>query len=111
MADFLYLFHGGRPEDAGYSPDEIQKHMQKWGAWIENLGKQGLFKGGAPLDTQARVLRQAVVTDGPYAETKDAVGGYVIVSAETLDEAAHMARECPIFETNGTVEVRAIRKM
>lgn len=111
MADFLFLFRGGRPESQDYSPDQMQQHMQKWGDWIKALGEKGVYKGGAPLSLDSKVLRDAIVSDGPYAEAKDAVGGYVIVAAETLDDAAEMAKKCPIFETKGVVEVRPITAM
>lgn len=111
MPSYLYLFRGG--ETRNLSPQAMQEHMQKWGAWIADLGKQGYFKGGDPLAEEGRVLRgrQKTVTDGPYAETKDIVGGYLIVSAPDLDQAVELARGCPIFENEGSVEVREVREM
>ena len=109
MDDFLYLFRGG--EGRSLSPEEIQKNMQKWGAWIQELSKAGVFKGGQPLDGGGKVVAgsKKLVTDGPFAESKEVVNGYLIVSAKTLAEAAELAKGCPIFETAGTVEIRQIR--
>ena len=67
---------------------------------------------GEPLDRTGKVLtgKQKVITDGPY-EAKDLVGGYLVVAAENLDHATELAKGCPIFETNGIVEVRPVMKM
>lgn len=95
------------------SPDVMQRQMERWRGWIADLAKQGKFKGGDPLEDGGRTLagKSKSVTDGPYAEAKDLVGGYLLVTAASLDEATEMARGCPIFEANGTVEVRTVRKM
>ena len=110
MAEFIYLFRGGMPES---SPEQMQQQMQKWRVWIEELGKKGNYKAGDPLDRGGKVVsgKQKVVTDGPYAEAKDVVGGYLMVVAETLATAAELAKSCPIFETGGSVEVRPVMKM
>lgn len=113
MANFLYIFRGGGGMSR-LSPQEMQQSMQKWGAWIQALTKTGNFKGGDPLEDGGKVLRgkKKVVTDGPYAEAKDLVGGYLLVSATSLDEATELARGCPGLENeNGIVEVRQIRAM
>ena len=112
MADFLYIFRGGM--DPGLSPQQMQEQMQKWGAWVQALTKSGAFKAGDPLEQGGKVLKgkKKVVTDGPFAEAKDLVGGYLLVSAKDLNEATELARGCPIFEyDSGTVEVRQIHEM
>jgi hypothetical protein len=110
--NYLFLFRDG---EAGQTmtPAEMQTSMQKWGAWIGELTRLGQFKGGDPLERAGKVVagRKKVVTDGPYAESKDLVGGYLLVEAATLDAAVELACGCPIFDTNGTVEVRAVRPM
>jgi len=110
MADFIYLFRGGSMEG---SPEQMQQQMQKWRIWIEELGKKGHHKSGEPLDRTGKVLsgKQRVVTDGPYAEAKDVVGGYLMVAAETLATAVELAKGCPVFESGGSVEVRPVMKM
>ena len=110
MTNFLYLFRGG---DAPSTPAAMEQTMQKWGAWMKDLGQKGHFKGGEPLESGGKVLRgkSKTVTDGPYPEAKDVVGGYLLVTAENLDHAVELSKGCPIFDTNGTVEVRQIRPM
>jgi len=113
MADstFLYLFRGGAA--ATLSPDEMQSNMQRWAGWVEGLAKEGRMRGGDPLDSTGKVVsgNGKSITDGPFAEAKDVVGGYLIVVARDLAHAAELSRGCPIFEYGGTVEVRAIRPM
>jgi hypothetical protein len=111
MANFLYVFRGSGM--ANLSPQELQKQMERWKTWIEQLTKSGNFKAGDPLEPGGKVVkgRKKVVTDGPYAESKDLVGGYLLVSAASLDEAVELSRGCPIFETDGIVEVRPIAQM
>ncbi|HKA55778.1 MAG TPA: YciI family protein [Candidatus Binatia bacterium] len=111
MGEFLYLFRGGEP--AG-SPAQMQQHMQKWVVWIKELSDTGHIKApGHPLERTGKLVKgkEKLVTDGPYAEAKDLVGGYLLVEAKDLDHAAELARGCPIFETGGLVEVRPIMQM
>jgi hypothetical protein len=112
MADYLYLFRGGM-DMKNATADERNANMQKWMNWMKDLGQKGHFKGGEPLDADGKVLRgqKRVMTDGPYAEAKDIVGGYLIVSAKDLPEAAELAKGCPIFDHDGSVEVRTLLKM
>jgi len=108
MKEYLFLFRGGEMNEL--SADEKQKHMQKWRDWIKNLADQGKFKGGEPLGNEAKVVKgkKKIVTDGPFAESKEMVGGYLIVTASDLNEATEIAKGCPIFEVNGLTEVRDI---
>lgn len=110
MSDFIFLFRGGQEES---SPEQMQKHMQKWQNWMKELGQKGHFKAGEPLDKSGKVVKgsRKAITDGPFAEAKDLVGGYIIVSASNLDEAVELSKGCPIFEREGIVEVRPIMKM
>jgi hypothetical protein len=112
MADFLYLFRGG---DGTWteSPQKMQEQMKKWASWIQALTQSGNFKAGEPLQAGGKVVkgRKKVVTDGPFAESKDLVGGFLLVTARDLDAAVELSRGCPIFENDGTVEVRAIQEM
>jgi hypothetical protein len=113
MADYLFLFRGGDAAMSKMSPEQLQQNMGKWMSWIEQLSKAGSFKAGEPLGQGGRVIRgkKQVVTDGPYAESKDLVGGYLIVKAASLAKATEIARGCPIFESDGSVEIRDIREM
>ena len=113
MKDYLFLVRGGDAALAKMSPEQMQQHMQKWMAWIEQMSKAGIFKAGEPLDQKGKVLRgkKQLLTDGPYAESKDLVGGYLIVKAASLAKATEIAKDCPIYENDGSVEIREIREL
>ncbi|MGC1379711.1 MAG: YciI family protein [Candidatus Baltobacteraceae bacterium] len=111
MGEFLYVYRGGR---RGQSPEESEQIMQKWLAWMKDLTASGNLKDpGQPLEDEGRVVKDKgrTVTDGPFAETKDLVGGFTLVEADTLARAAELAKGCPILEVDGSVEVRPIMKM
>jgi hypothetical protein len=110
MAAFMLIFRGS--PSRGESPEQMQQHVQKWMTWFDGLTKSGAYEGqGAPLEPGGKVVRgaQRVVSDGPYAEAKDLVGGYAIVKAKDLDAAVEITRGCPIYERDGAVEVRPVR--
>jgi hypothetical protein len=111
MSEFLFLYRGG---DSSGSPEEMQQNMQKWVTWMKELGDKGYLKAiGNPLEPGGKVVKgkQKSITDGPYAEAKDLVGGYTLIVAKTLDEAAEVSKGCPIFDTGGFVEVRPIMQI
>src|SRR5438477_12599796 len=111
--DFLYLFRGGA-DPKRMSPEQMQQNMNKWFAWMGQLRSQGKFKAGQPLGDEGQVLsgsKGSVVTDGPFVEGKEEVGGYLIVAAKDLNEAVALAKGCPIFDNDGTVEVRPIEHL
>ena len=110
MAKFMYVFRGGAFVQQGLSPAELGAHLQKWTAWIGELAKAGAHDGGAAVQGGGKTIRGArkAVTDGPYAEAKDLVTGNLVVIATSLDEATRLALGCPIFEFDGSVEVRPV---
>jgi len=111
MAQFALIFRGG---DAPGSPEQMQQHMQRWMTWFQGLTRDGVYHDvGAPLEPGGKVVRGArpAVSDGPYAEAKDLVGGFAIVDARDLEAAAELAKGCPTYERNGFVEVRPVRPM
>jgi hypothetical protein len=106
MPKFMYIFRGG----AFVSPTEIQTHLAKWGTWVGALVKEGHHRGGHPTQNTGKTIRggDRKVTDGPYAESKDLVTGNLIVEMASLELATTAAHQCPIFEFDGSVEVRPI---
>jgi hypothetical protein len=110
MSEFVYLYRGG---ENGRSPERAQQIMQKWMAWMKDLAAKGHLKDqGQPLERTGKVVKgtQKSVTDGPFTEAKDVVGGYTLVEAKDLDEAVELSKGCPIFEADGAVEVRPVMK-
>ena len=111
MSEFTFLFRGRK---ASGSPEEMQQHFEKWVAWFKELGATGRLKDpGHPLEGSGKVVsgNQKVVKDGPYAEAKDVVGGYITVEADDIAQAVELSKGCPILEAGGTVEVRPVQKL
>jgi hypothetical protein len=111
MNEYLFLYRGSKRPS---SPQEMQEVMQLWMAWMQDLAKRGHMKErGQPLEGAGKVVSgtQRTITDGPYAEAKDLVGGYTIILAKDLDEAAELSKGCPVFDRGGSVEVRPVMKM
>jgi hypothetical protein len=110
MANFLFVYRGGNDAHAKMTPDEIQANMQKWGDWIRGALQQGwMVNPGDALTPEGRVVNaKKVVTDGPFVESKECVGGYSIVKADNIDAAAELAKGCPGLLTGGKVEVRTL---
>ena len=91
------------------SPDQLQATIKKWQDWIGGIAAQGKFSGTNQLGFEGKTLKpNNVVTDGPYAELKEIVGGYLIAKADSIDEVLEMAKGCPVLEMGGNVEVRNI---
>ncbi len=77
--------------------------------WVDDLKKKGIYAAGEALLPSGKTLhKDSLVTDGPYAESKEIVGGFFIVKAEDLDTAIKIAGDCPDFAYGGTVEVRDV---
>jgi len=113
MKDFMFIFRGPSPEDLNLTPEQGQAHMQKWLNWIGELSAKGRYVGGDPLIREGKTVKgkKPVATDGPFAEGKELLGGYVIIKAESLAEAAELALGFPDFVNEGSVEIREIMKM
>src|SRR5258708_29102368 len=106
--EFLYVFRGGA-DPATMTPEQMQQNMGAWMSWMGGVREKGIFKAGSPLTDEGKVLSGAAgatVTDGPFAEAKEMVGGYLLVTTADLAEAAELAKGCPIYAGGGTVEVR-----
>ena len=107
----MFLYRGA---DRGESPEKMQEKMQKWTAWMNDLAAKGHIKDrGQPLERAGKVVKgkQKMVTDGPFAESKDVVGGYTLIEARDLNQAVELSKGCPIFGDDGEVEVRPVLKL
>jgi hypothetical protein len=110
MARFLFVYRGRGDAMAKMAPEEMQQNMQKWEKWIgEGMQKGWMLDPGDGLTPEGCVVNaKKVVTDGPFVESKEMVGGFSIVQADTLHAAAELAKGCPALLTGGTVEVRRL---
>ena len=114
MEDFLFVFRMEIANNqAQPSAEQRQAVMKNWQDWLGAIAaKNKLVSAGSKLKSEGKVVRpKSMVTDGPYIEMKEAIGGFSIIKAESLAEAAALAKDCPIFLIGGNVEVRQIVAM
>lgn len=89
--------------------EQMQAVMKEWQSWIKGIAANGRYSGTNRLLSEGKTLKPGnVISDGPYAEAKEIVGGYLIVKAGSLDEAVEMAKSCPNLVYGGKVEVRSV---
>lgn len=110
-AEFMLLFRNGGVESHQHlSPAERTEMARRWNDWYDGLAAAGKVQHGRPLALDGRVVSGAGgqrVTDGPYAEGKEVVAGYLSLTVADLDEATEIAKGCPGLPIGVTVEVRA----
>lgn len=113
MNEFLLIFRRDASVDARLTPEQLQEMSKPWQDWMGGLAAQNkLVNQGNRLNHSGSVVKPGnVVTNGPYVEVKEALGGYTIIRAASLAEATELAKGCPILSANGSVEVREIIAM
>lgn len=113
MTDYMLLLYDSPTAAPDLSPEEMQKVIQKYRDWADRLEKESRYVAGNKLkDGEGRVMRRVEgrtrVIDGPYSETKEVVGGFITISAESYEDAVRIAEGCPHLAYGGSIEVRAI---
>ena len=112
MEKFMFIFEGKQP--GNLSPELMQEHMGKWLAWIGKLKAANKYLAGEPLLPGGKLVSGAngkSVTDGPYTEGKEVVGGFFIVSAKDINEAVELSKGCPDLEHGSKVQIRQVMKV
>src|SRR5262245_65787062 len=112
-SDYLLLFRGTN-WDKGLSPEQIQKVVTDWYAWFERLKEEGRCSGGHPLKNAGKVVsgkKGGTVADGPFSESKEAIGGYFYLHVADEAEAVAIAQQCPGLPYGMAVEVRPVAEM
>ena len=106
---YMLLFRGTELRKS-LSPEEMQKVSEQWMAWFKRLTDEGKAVAGNPLEREGKIVsgKDRVVSDGPFAESKEAIGGYFLLDVATMDEAVAIARECPCLSYGIRVEVRPV---
>jgi hypothetical protein len=108
--EYLLLIRGTHWSQ-GMSPAELQRVMTDFYAWVENLTQRGVNRGAQPLVEEGKLVtgaKGASVTDGVFAESKEAIAGYFRLGVSSLDEAVKCAQACPILDYGAQIEVRPI---
>jgi hypothetical protein len=112
MKEFMMIFRSEINESFGPSPEQMQQmqlDVQKWLDWFGGIAAQGRIVNANRLSFEGKTLKpNNIIVDGPYAEVKEIIGGYVVVKAADLDEAMKLAQGCPILNHGGHVEVRSV---
>ena len=114
MKEFLFIFRtDATSPQPQLSPDQMQAMMKPWQDWMGSIAAQNkLVSAGNRLDSDGRVVKpNNFITNGPYVEIKEAIGGYIIVRALSIDDATELSKNCPIFMVGGNVEIRSIIPM
>lgn len=112
MKEFMMIFIGADYEELGLSPEQLQERMGKWFAWGNKMQEQGILKGGEALVAKGKRVSgpDRIVSDGPFAESKELIGGYYTVTANNFEEVVEIAQDFPDYDLGGTVEIREVMK-
>ena len=114
MEKFLLLFRNSVVEETAFqemSPEAMQAEIAKWNTWIGGIAAQGKLISTEGLHMTGKMMANAgtLVTDGPYTESKELVGGFMLLHATDYAEAVELSKGCPSLHQGGTVEVRQIQ--
>src|ERR1051325_8665650 len=106
---YMLIFRG-TDWHKGLSPEQMQQIADQWMAWFNRLKAEGTALSGNPLDPEGKIVsgKSRVVSDGPFAESKEAIGGYFLLKVNTLDDAVAIAKECPGLAYGIRVEARPV---
>ncbi|MCA1964857.1 MAG: YciI family protein [Prosthecobacter sp.] len=104
------LLMRGTHWNSGLSPAELQRIMTDFYGWVEGLQRKGILRGAQPLMEEGKLVSgaQGLVTDGAFAESKEAIAGYFLLSVATTEEAVKLAQACPTLAYGVQIEVRPI---
>jgi|SRR6185437_7999404 len=113
MKEFLLIFRSEVLPTQAQASAEKAPVSKPWQDWIGGIAAQNkLASAGNRLKWEGKIVRpDKTITNGPYAELKEAVGGYTLIKADSLEEATEIAKDCPILAVGGTVEIRPINPM
>lgn len=109
MKEFVLIFRLEELPEINFSPEEMAAKFAEWEKWVDGIiAKNILVSRGNRLSKESRVIRdKKLITKGPYVELSEIIGGYIIIRAASIDEAAEIVKEAPIVG-KGTIEVRGI---
>ena len=110
MEKYMFIFHGA--DTSNLSPEKQQGIMQQWFAWVDKLKNENRYFAGEALMPTGKSISgmKKVVTDGPFTESKELIGGFFVVMAKDMDEAVTIAQDYPDFNLGGTIEIREVVK-
>ncbi len=108
MKEFMMIFRNEKSQEKS-SPEQMQAMIKLWQDWIGGIAAQGKFVATNALGFEGKTIdSKGIVTDGPYTELKEIVGGYIIVKEKSIDEALKLSEGCPVLALGGKVEIRDV---
>ena len=112
MSQFILFVRGGSELSVDLSPQQIQESIKRYSAWAQKLRSEGKLASAEKLRDNTGMLlyrkNGRIVVDGPFAETKETIGGYFIINAADMDEAIDISKECPAVSEGGMLELREV---
>lgn len=110
MNEYLLLFRQADYDYSNATPEKMKALGQKWQDWVGGIAAQGKFVNNGPrLAMEGKVLKAGgVITDGPFVEIKEKLGSFIVIKAESLEEATTLAHGCPAIDEGGSVEIRPV---
>ena len=116
MDDYLLLLHEDPSQYAAMSPAEMQAVIERYRQWAQKMAAAGRLAGGHKLaDEGGKRVRvgsgRPLVTDGPFIESKDVIGGYFVIRAASYDDAVAAVADCPHLRGGNEIELRRIDKV
>lgn len=111
MKEFLLLIRENPSYGTEMSSREMQDCINEHIAWVEELTKKGHYKDANPLEATGAVIKNNVITDGPYIESKECVSGIYFLKADSLEAVMEIVKDCPDVKRGNTIEVREIMQM
>ncbi|RFM31843.1 YciI family protein [Chitinophaga silvisoli] len=111
MKEFVLIFRNSVQEGGNPSPEQMQQLLTDWMNWMGGIAAQDKLadRGNRLSMSEGKTVKPGdVVTDGPYTEVKEFINGYIIVKTANIEDAVSIARECPILNVGGHVEVRKV---
>ena len=110
MKEFMLIFIGADYNALNLSPEETQTQMQRWFEWVDKLKADDIYIEGRALTPAGKTMKGSdrLITDGPFAEINELVGGYMVVKADSLESATQLANDYPDYGYGGAVEVREV---
>jgi hypothetical protein len=107
---YMLIFRGNEWHK-GLSPEQMQHISDQWMAWFKRLMAEGKAIAGNPLEPNGKIVsgkNGRVVADGPFAESKEAIGGYFLLRVDSFDAAVAIAQQCPGLPFGAKIEVRPV---
>jgi hypothetical protein len=110
MKEFALLFRQPSYDYREADPAKMKDLAKRWQDWVGGIAAQGrLVNNGIRLSMEGKVLKAGgVITDGPFVELKEKLGSFIVVKADSLEEATTLAHGCPAIDENGSVEIRPV---